>query len=113
MRSKDFGSPVVSDEPVTFTVYDSVFKCVPALQGRSLIKFIQMADNDDAGSSAASLLEFLDNVLVPADKERFKAMCTSATHVVPLETLSEITTWLVEQYTGRPTQPSSDSSVGD
>lgn len=113
-RFKDFGSPVASsDEPITFRLYDEVFRCSPVLQGYTLIKFIsQASDPEDAGSSAGAVLDFFDHALYKEDRQKFKAMAESEDYIIPLETLTEIMDWLVEQYAGRPTQLSTPSEPG-
>ena len=113
VRHKDFGAPASSDEPITFTLYGEVFKCQPAIQGRYLLEFISKAGSDDPEESAGAVLGFLQHALSPADRERFDALCSSDETVVPLETLASIMEWMVEQYSGRPTEPSSPSGPGD
>jgi hypothetical protein len=112
-KYRDFGSPAVSDEPVVFSLYGSEFKCVPAIQGVQLIELIAASDIEDMAKSAQAMLDFFYAVLIPKDVERFKAMTSSDTHIVPMETLAEIMAWLVEAYSGgRPTEESPDSSNG-
>jgi hypothetical protein len=41
--------------------------------------------------------------------ERFTALMEDPKRIVPMDVLSEIMSWLIEEYTDRPTQPSSDS----
>jgi hypothetical protein len=43
---------------------------------------------------------------VPEDRERFATTIESSEPPVPLETLSELASWLTEQYTSRPTNKS-------
>jgi len=114
-RYKDFGSPVAanSDEPITFQLYGETYKCQPAMQGRLLIEFIAQSSVEDPSSSAKAILNFFDSALAPDDRGRFKELTESEDRVVPMETLTEIMDWLVEQYTGRPTEPSSPSEPGD
>ena len=113
-RFKDFGSPIVSsDEPITFQLYGKTFRCQPAMQGRQLIEFIAQSSVEDPSSSARAVLQFFDNAIVEADHDQFNEMTHSSETVVPMETLTEVMDWLVEQYTGRPTEPPSPSPVGD
>jgi hypothetical protein len=113
VRHKDFGAPASSDEPITFNLYGETFRCQPAIQGTALLRFISKAGSDDANESADSVLEFLHLAIAPTDRERFAALTTSDETVVPLESLASIMEWLVEQYSGRPTVPSSPSEPGD
>jgi hypothetical protein len=113
-RHRDFGSPVLSsDEPLTFTLYGEVFRCQPALQGRVLIEFIAQSSADDPASGARAVLQFFNAAIVDADHDRFKTMTESSEHIVTMDTLTEIMDWLVEQYTGRPTEQPSPSQPGE
>ena len=105
-RHMDFGSPVLSsDEPLTFSIYGQTFRCTPMLQGRALVDFIAAgSDRDNPGSSAEAILNLFDRALMAEDRERFTELSLSDDYIIPLEKLTEIMDWLVEQYTGRPTQ---------
>jgi hypothetical protein len=113
VRHRDFGAPASQDEPVTFTIYGQTFRCVPSLQGRTLLDFIATSANEDGAASAGAVLKFFDVAITAADRDRFTELTTSEDTVVPLETLASIMEWLVEQYAGRPTEPSSPSEPGD
>ena len=113
VRHRDFGAPASQDEPVTFALYGETFRCVAALQGRTLLDFIATSSDEDGASSAKAVLDFFDVALVEADRERFTELTSSQDTVVPLETLASIMEWMVEQYAGRPTEPSSPSESGD
>ena len=114
-KFKDFGSPVAasSDEPVTFQLYGETFRCRPAMQGTALIQFIADASGDDTGAGAKAVLSFFDLAIVEADHDRWHELTLSEDHIVPMETLSEIMDWLVEQYSARPTQPPTASEPGE
>lgn len=113
-KFKDFGSPLAnSDEPVTFSLYGETFRCKPSMQGRLLIQFIAESSQDDPSAGARAVLKFFDQAIVEADHEKFNEMTESADTIVPMETLTSIMDWLVEQYTGRPTQPPTPSEPGD
>jgi hypothetical protein len=102
------------DEPITFTLYGETFRCAPSIQGRTLLQFISMSGDDESPDKGASaVLQFFDSALVKADRERFVAMTSSEDTVVPLETLASIMEWLVEQYSGRPTEPPLPSEPGE
>jgi hypothetical protein len=113
VRHRDFGSPVDQDEPITFTLYGQTFRCATALQGRTLLDFIATSADDNGAASAKAVIEFFDVAIVAADRERFNAVTSSEDTVVPLDTLAKIMEWLIEQYAGRPTEPSSPSELGD
>lgn len=115
VRHKDFGSPFAasSDEPITFTLYGETIRCKSAMQGRSLIDFIAQSSQDDPSSAARAVLSFFDQAVVEEDHDTFNRITTGTETIVPMDTLSEIMDWLVEQYTGRPTEPPTPSPSGD
>lgn len=114
VRHKDFGAPANTDEPITFTLYGETFKCVPSLQGRTLLQFISdSGDNESPDKGANAVLDFFNSALTKADRERFIELTSDDDTVVPLESLAEIMEWLVEQYSGRPTLPPSPSESGE
>lgn len=113
VRHKDFGAPVNSDEPITFTLYGKVFRCVPAIQGRTLLRFISVSSGENAAESAGAILDFFDTAVVPEDLDMFREMTSSLSTVVPLETLAKVMEWMVEEYSGRPTPPPSPSDSGE
>lgn len=113
-KNKDFGSPVPSsDEPITFQLYGETFRCVPAMQGFAMVKFmVDASAEEDVGANASAIIDILNYALVASDRERFTAMAESEDRIIPLDTLTEIMDWLVEQYTGRPTQQPVSSPDG-
>ena len=58
-----------------------------------------------------AMLVFFERVLVEGDYDRFVEVVRDRPDlVISMEQLSEVFNWLMEEYTGRPTQPSSDSA---
>jgi hypothetical protein len=113
VRHKDFGAPASNDEPITFTLYGETFRCAASIQGRTLLKFISVSSGDNPDEGATAILDFFDSALVKADRERFTELTTDDETVVPLETLASIMEWLVEQYSGRPTELPLPSESGE
>lgn len=109
---RDFGSPVSTDEPVVFALYGEQFQCIPAMQGTEMIQVITEAVSEDAATNTRAILDFFGRVLRPEDRERFNALTTSEDRIVPMDTLTDIMSWLSEVYTGRPTEPQSSSPSG-
>ena len=102
-RFKSFGTPILSsDEPVEFEVNGHTFRCRKALQGRTLLEFIGNAGGDNFTKSATAVLDFIDSCVVADDRERFRELTGSENedeeNVVGLETITQISTWLVETY---------------
>lgn len=111
-RFKDFGSGSADTAPLSFALYGETFECRPALQGRFLLDLIASTNLEDEAASAAIVTKFFAEVLLPESLERFEALTSDPDRVVPVQTLGEITGWLVSEYASRPTQQSESSSDG-
>lgn len=114
-RFKDFGSgPDQTDvEPVSFKLHGEEFFCVKAIQGKFLIELISAAnDESDSMASLKMISNFFEHVLVDESHTRFEALLRDKEKVVPVETLSQIVSWMMSEYTNRPNQQPEDSSTG-
>lgn len=103
-RFKDFGTGTtpISTEPLSFKLYDEEFHCVPEVQGRVILELVADSTSSDPAKSSAVVEKFFAYVLTDESYERFEKLLTSKDRVVSVETLGEITGWLVEEYTNRP-----------
>jgi hypothetical protein len=102
-------------EPVTFTLGGETFQCVAPSVGDAL----DLADAPEPESSligsVKAIAKFIDKILIPADRGRFKKLLRKMdTPHGPVNSydLIEVGMWLAEEYAGRPTEPSTDSSGG-
>lgn len=113
-RHKDFGSGASTKglEPITFTLDEETFTCLPAVQGLVILRFVADADSDDGGRAASAIYEFFKSAMPAEEYKRFEAQITSPDRIYDLEKLTEIAGWLTEQYTARPTRPSESSEAG-
>lgn len=104
-------APVSSDEAPSFDLFDETFYGRPAIQGAAILEFVSAADDTNGGSAAKQILAFYKKALTEESHTRFVALIEDPDRVVDLETLTEIVGWLVEEYTSRPTQASSQSDA--
>jgi predicted PP-loop superfamily ATPase len=112
-KFKDFGvGEATSTEPITFALHGETFECKPALQGRFLLNLVAQSGGEDAAASAAIVNQFFKEVLLDESFERFEALSSDPDRIVTVETLGEITGWLVGEYSERPTQLQESSSNG-
>jgi hypothetical protein len=115
-KFKDFGDIGVVNaadiEPVSFALLGEEFQCRPAIPGSTLLNFVAKADGANTSAAAGSIFAFFESALTPDDYIRFRALVDSPERIVPMDTLSEIVGWLVEQYTERPTKRQSPSPDG-
>lgn len=112
-RFKDFGEDSnVNKEPLSFKLYGEEFNCHPAVQGKVLLDIIKQAESDDPASTAKMIDDFFKTALIEESFTRFEALIQDPDRIVTVETLGEISGWLVSEYSERPTKESSDSSTG-
>jgi hypothetical protein len=114
-RHKSFEVKNVDDaEPLTFDLGGEEFTCHPEVQGKLILDIIRSAadekDPDQRGMMmAVGVLDFFKKVMDASEYERFEKLMEDPKRIVPMDTLSEIMSWLIEEYTDRPTPPSSAS----
>jgi len=109
-RFKDFGSGTGAEEtPLTFKLHGEEFECRPAVQGKVLLDLVANSNDDDGAAMARTIDRFFELTLLPESYERFDTLAKDPDRIVSVETLGEITAWLVEQYSGRPQQGPEDS----
>lgn len=103
-RFKDFGAGSASDtkEPLSFKIHGEDFHCVPEVQGKALLKLVSDSSADDPTKAAAAIDTFFDLVLEDESLVRFNMLVQDKHRIVSVETLTEIISWLMEQYTDRP-----------
>ena len=114
-RHKSFEVKNIEDsEPLTFDLGGEEFTCFPEVQGKMILDIIRTAasegDADQRGMMmAVGVLDFFEKVMDASEYERFNKLMEDPKRIVPMDTLSEIMSWLIEEYTDRPTEPSSGS----
>ena len=112
-RFKDFGTGTdVSHEPLSFMIHDETFECYPALPGKVLLDFVSQSSADSPGGLADVIVHFFGKAMKPERYERFMSLIEDPDRVVSMETLGELTSWLVSEYSERPTQQPESSSSG-
>jgi hypothetical protein len=104
-RFKDFGSGNLQEKaPLSFKIHGEEFHCVPEVQGKLMLDMIANSSAEDPAKAAAVVSQFFNTVLQDESWTRFDALLNDKHRIVTVETLAEITGWLVEEYTGRPEQ---------
>jgi hypothetical protein len=104
-RFKDFGKGKednASAEPISFTLHGENFECLPRLQGKVLLEFVELANSENASDSAKVTRTFFKKVLRAESYTRFDALLEDEKKIVSVETLGEIIGWLIEEYSDRP-----------
>ena len=113
-KFKDFGSGAGTGakEPVSFTLHGESFECRQALQGKIILDLVARSSSENASDAAKVIDDFFSSVLLPESLTRFNNLLKDPDKIVDVETLGEISSWLVEVYTSRPTVGPEVSSIG-
>lgn len=111
MSHRDFPiTPTQYDRP-TFSLADEEFIALPDPPGGALADLF-WAYQGDVTAQAAGVVRFIEGCLPDDEADRFLKVIHDKETIVPLAVLSDIHGWLMEQYTDRPTTPSSGSGNG-
>lgn len=117
MRHRSFIVAASALEPLTFDVNDDRYTCVPEAPPGTLLDLLNASrvDNSSFGGmlvSSARMITFLEQVIVPADRERFAALLHDPDFVgeKAVKALADIFEWLFEEYTGLPKAGPPDSA---
>lgn len=114
-KFKDFGTgltDIENAEPISFKLYDEEFFCLPKIQGKVLLDFIQRANSEDSTENAKIIQILFDKVLTAESFLRFDALLEDKNRIVTIETLSEIVGWLISEYSARPEEQPEVSPAG-
>lgn len=103
-KFRDFGSGNADGEkePVSFAIHGETFNCHPELQGKVLLDLVARSSGENPAEAAQTISMFFEKVLVEESYARFDALLNDPNRIVTVETLGNISGWLVEMYTGRP-----------
>ena len=109
-KFKDFGQSNVSDLPeIKFKLHGEEFVCHRAIQGKVLLEVAGGFDETKTSNANQIIDDFFKIALEPESFDRFYTLIHDPEKIVLVETLGEITGWLVEQYSARPTEEPSGS----
>lgn len=98
-----------------FELGDEVFHAKPKLSGITLINFVrgvqqakEVAEEEDSAGAAILelLIGILEDALGPEEYNRFVNYTSNGEVYVSMETIMEISQYLVGEYTGTPTEAS-------
>lgn len=113
-RFKDFGKGgETTSTPLQFALHGETFSCRPAIQGKFLLSLVAGTEEDSPAAAADTVNQFFKHVIVAEDYQRFEDLLDDPNRIVSVEALGEITGWLVEQYSARPTELPDHSQSGD
>ena len=113
-RFKKFsgGRDISEFEELKFELNGVEFEAKPAIQGTVLLGFVRDASSDDGGDSAKALYNFLESALEEKEYDRLQRLLNDDKVIIDIEIIGEIVSWLVTEYSDRPTKQPEDSSNG-
>lgn len=112
-KSKTFGSGIPQGvPPVVMTLNDQQFRVRGSMSGLRLLNLIKAMDGSGESDSATEMVAFVEQAVLAEDRERFMAYLLDAEPPVPLSQITEIITWLIGEYSGRPTVQPEPSTAG-
>jgi hypothetical protein len=104
-RFRDFGAGTASDaQPLSFKLHGEEFECIKEVQGKILLTLVADSSSEDPAKAASVIDKFFSAVLTDESYARFDTLLKSKEKIVAVDTLAEITGWLVQEYTDRPTE---------
>lgn len=103
-KFKDFGSgpDLTNVEPITFSLHGETFECLKAVPGKVLLDLVAKSRSQDAADAAETVTSFFSKVLTEDSYKRFDALIGDPNRIVTVETIGEITGWVIEQLGDRP-----------
>lgn len=114
-KSKNFGGSIVpaGTPSMDLEIYGTVFKVRGSMAGVRLIKVMSAldgnADDVDGAAATQTIVKFLSEAFLTEDRDRAMDFLENSDPPVPFTMLVEIIQWLVEEYTGNPTEPQGQS----
>lgn len=104
-RFKDFGTGTgveATYDDIQFKLYEEDFFCMPFVQGSVLLGIVGSSGDSTGVRSADMIVEFFQQVLTDESWARFESLIHSKDRIVSIETLGEITGWIISEYSNRP-----------
>jgi hypothetical protein len=103
-KFRDFGNgPDLSNvEPISFMLHGESFECVKAVPGKVLLDLVASTRSQDAADAAGTVSSFFSKVLTEESYKRFDELLSDSNRVVTVDTIGEITGWIIEQLGDRP-----------
>lgn len=107
VRTRDFSRKVSA---LDFTADGDRFDAIPGVPPSTLQELLEISKSD-LQENVQAILKFYEIVLLPESYTTFAERFASKTNPIDVFQCIEIMTWLLEQYTARPTMPSVGSSA--
>jgi hypothetical protein len=97
-------------EPIEFKIDDDIFVAYPPTPGQAALFMAAQAKNRDIPDHVAGVIDFFDGLLDEESREVFNRRLLDRDDSLDFDIVSEIIEALFEEWSARPTQPSSAST---
>lgn len=98
-------------EPILFEFWGETLSAKPRIQGAVILDFIGASSDAEEDGSALTrrILPFFKSALTKESYETFSEIIRSDDKIVEVEELMDVLSWLISEYTNRPTDGSAES----
>ena len=115
-KSKTFGGGAIpkGTPSMDLNIYDQTFKVRGSMSGIRILRIMSALDGEQKegeDSTTDAIIGFLSDAFLTEDRARGMDFLEHADPPVDLPLLTEIIQWLVEQYTGNPTEQPEPSAI--
>lgn len=98
-------------QPITFKIDDDEFTAYPPTEGQIAYMMASQAQDREMADTIAGILDFFTGLLDAADAAKFRRRFLDRDDNLSFETMQDVIESLVEEWSERPTKPSSDSTT--
>lgn len=104
-------APTIIDgaKPIEFKVDGDVFVAYPPSPGQMALLVAAQADSRDVTTSMAAIIDFLDGLFDEEGRAMYRRRLMDRDDDFDFDTVNDIVEGLIEEWSGRPTKPSSAS----
>lgn len=102
-------SAIEGAEPIEFNLDGDVFTAYPPSPGQLALLISAQADSREVTESIAAVIDFLNGILDEDAQAVFRRRLLDREDPFDFDSVNEIVEGLIEEWSARPTQPSSDS----
>lgn len=115
MASRDFDKEINTEpreDPIHFKLFGVKWECADDVNGKRLLDNAALLDSDSVASQRDGVIAVFEDTVVDDQIEELLDRLNDPKTRIQLSVLVEIVSWLVDQYTERPTVQPANSTNG-